>query len=169
MTGSKTDWKSVLYAILAIGGLAGSILSLAHCGTDTPTAASSPSPSPSPEQPAVVYDVHVFAFKGVAAKPENAITDVDVGDQFKVGLTAVAYDVSTGKVIPDGLPPLKVRWRQTNDPLGECLDRGALDSTVEQWVCWESTGVQTADFEGCARNLLDGKEIGCATYGVTVR
>lgn len=140
------------------------------CASSSPTAPTpSPSPSPSPTPPATVFDVHVFAFKGAAANPSNAITDVDVGDQFKVGLTAVAYDVASGQMIPDGVPPLKVRWRQTNDPLGECLDRGALDSTVEQWVCWESTGVQVAQFEGCARNLLNGQEIGCGTYGVTVR
>lgn len=142
-------------------------LAMNACGDNPSNPDPVPSASPSPS--AVVFDVHVFAFSGKAVDPANSITEVDQGEQFKVGLTMDAYDVATGKLLPpDSVPPFKVRWRQTNR-VGLCTDRGALDSHVEQEVCWESTGIDKATFEGAARSLLDGKELGSATYGVTVR
>lgn len=153
----KTDWRSILYAVLAVVGLTGSILALASCSSNTtdPTALVSPSPAPSPTQH-VLLTIRFYQ-DGQLANDKG----VQAGHDFKVQGDARWFDSDDKPITGPFIPYWNVE-QTTGAGTGQCSRFFTETDNYALFLCLAP--VMDAEFKVCALDW-DHVQIGECVHG----
>lgn len=151
--------KKLLVVLFAIA----LVVPLVTCSGNSPVGPdplATPSPTPAPTPDPVVVVVRAQATQG---GPNNVVTGVSTGTDFKITGTMTACYQAGAKATCPIIPQWK--QRQVGGWEANCIPYGSLNSQAETWNCYaESLG---ASFQVCAEDL-NGNDLGCDTVSVQV-